>query len=570
MKTLKYMVTVCLLIATSMLYACSQVPAPLPEAAPPETTPAEQLKSKPGDLQPAKSTQEKTLGDYNGEDNRLPVRFQNPSYLLKEQKSMEGMGQKDEKFTVQVGADVTSTTGPIPLKDILKRLAALKNMNVSWSSDVDQYVLVDVDIRAEDDFYQAIDNLLRQQDYYHMVQGNTIVVNYKETRKFHIALPFMASNYKTGIGGDVLGSSGSTSNMTGNLQLLSADNKFDIWENIRQNLNQVLDIWTAPTPQTPAADPAVPAAPAKSATAPVAAPTTSPHQSGKGYYTIDKPIGLITVTAPRPLIEKIESYLANLKKELYRQVAIEAKIIEVVLDDSSKSGVDWQSLLDNSSFGFDMNFGKINATTPFGDNRSLTLTAKSFDLAISALETQGRTKILANPKISVMNGQPAMISVGTNSRYIDKVTQTVDATTGTITYAITTSSVMSGLGLGVVATILDNDEIILSLTPVTSQVELENGKIPYETIGGGNKVGLPVINLREMNTLVRIKNGELLVVGGLIDTSNGTKESKVPFLGDLPFIKKLFRYDTKTEIRKELIILLRPIILSSILEKTNS
>ena len=203
MKTLKYMVTVCLLIATSMLYACSQVPAPLPEAAPPETTPAEQLKSKPGDLQPAKSTQEKTLGDYNGEDNRLPVRFQNPSYLLKEQKSMEGMGQKDEKFTVQVGADVTSTTGPIPLKDILKRLAALKNMNVSWSSDVDQYVLVDVDIRAEDDFYQAIDNLLRQQDYYHMVQGNTIVVNYKETRKFHIALPFMASNYKTGIGGDV-------------------------------------------------------------------------------------------------------------------------------------------------------------------------------------------------------------------------------------------------------------------------------------------------------------------------------------------------------------------------------
>lgn len=550
MKTTKCMMAVCILTLTGMLFACSQVPAPLPEATPqePVAVTSPQLKSKPSELN--QTATEKSIGEYN-EDNRLPVRFQKPSYMLKEQKSMESMGQKDEKFTVQVGADVTSTTGPIPLKDILKRLAALKNMNVSWASDVDQSVFVDVDIRAEDDFFQALDNLLRQQDYFHEVEGNTIVVKYKETRKFHIAMPFMASTYNTGVGGDVLGGTGTGSNVTGNLQLISNKNEFDIWDNIRKNLNQVLDIWTESAPATPVAG--APATPAAAQAAAV------PRRSGKGYYTIDKPIGLITVTAPRPLVEKIANYLATLKSELYRQVAIEAKIIEVILDDSSKTGVDWASLLSDSRFSFNMNFGKINASNPLGDNRSLTLSAKSFDLAISALETQGRTKVLANPKISVMNGQPAMINVGTNSRYIDKVTQTVDANTGTITYAITTSSVMSGLGLGVVATILDNDEIILSLTPVTSQ--LEGNTIPMETVGGDNKVGLPVINLRELNTLVRIKNGELLVVGGLIDSAKVKTESKVPFFGDLPLISGLFKYETETDTKKELVILLRPKII---------
>lgn len=498
------------------------------------------------------------------EASQLPVRYQKPEYFLggpglKVDKS----GLPEDEFSMPVGADITSTTGPISLRDILKRLAALKGMNISWASDVDQYALVDVDIRAEDDFFQAIDNILRQLDYFHEVKGNTIVVRYKETRKFHVAMPFTTAKYSTGVGGDVLGASGGT-NMKGNLQLTSNDNSFDIWDNIKTNIDQILDIWE----ESPAAPPPPPTTGAAAAgygataatqapAAPAAASRPRRSSSGKGYYSIDKPIGLITVTAPRPLVENIANYLDNLKSELYRQIAIEAKIIEVTLEDQTKTGIDWSQLLGDKSFNFSATFGNVNASTPFGDARSLTLNATSFDLVVNALETQGKTTILANPKISVMNGQPAMISIGESATYIDSVTTTIDE--GQATTSVTTSKVMSGLGLGVIATIMENDEIILSLTPVTS--DLQGDEIEYRVFGD-NTVGLPVVAVKELNTVVRVKDGSVLVVGGLIDKADSNSGNKVPILGDLPLIKKLFSSESKRKARSELIIVLRTKIIS--------
>ena len=91
----------------------------------------------------------------------LPTRFQNPTYLLDEMDTSSGF---DDDIVIPIGADISSNTGPVALREIMKRLAVLKGMNVSWESDVDQGALVDVDIRAEDDFFESIDNLLRQLD----------------------------------------------------------------------------------------------------------------------------------------------------------------------------------------------------------------------------------------------------------------------------------------------------------------------------------------------------------------------------------------------------------------------
>ncbi|MBU0728883.1 MAG: pilus (MSHA type) biogenesis protein MshL, partial [Proteobacteria bacterium] len=277
----------------------------------------------------------------------------------------------------------------------------------------------------------------------------------------------------------------------------------------------------------------------------------------QGYYTIDRPIGLITVTAPRSLLIKITSYLDNLKKELYKQIAIEAKILEITLTDETKTGIDWESLLGGEeTFDFNMTFGQLNIGNPLGDSRLLTMSHSGFSLFLNALSKQGETKVLANPKISVLNGQPALISVGENVTYIDSVTSTVDD--GVVTYTVQTDSVMSGLGLSVVATIVDDNNIILSLTPVTSKLEKP---IEYKFFGGNNQVGLPVVNLREMNTIVKVESGKILVVGGLIDSTNDDNDTKVPILGDIPLIKTLFKSTNKSKIKKELIILLQPKIL---------
>ncbi|MDT8335630.1 MAG: type II and III secretion system protein [Desulfurivibrionaceae bacterium] len=475
----------------------------------------------------------------------LPIRFQSPSYTLADSADTVDSFGIDEDFVVKVGADISST-GPVMLREILKKLAALKKMNISWASDVDQYSYIDVDIRANDDFFKAIDNLLRQRDYFHVVEGNTIVVKYKETRKFRLAMPFTKSSYAASVGANVSDTSQSSLNST--------DNQFDIWDNIRKNLDQVMNIWEESASTAP--PPVAAATTGKEGEAAKPAPESRP-QSARGYYTIDKPVGLITVTAPRRIIEKVEDYLTSLKEDLYKQISIEAKILEVSVNNEREVGIDWESLLNSSPFTFNMQFGPSTFNNPLGPSgsRSFTLNAKSFTTLLSAIEKQGKTRVLANPRISVMNGQPALINVGKNVTYIDKVTTTVEE--GVVKTDVTTDNRTSGIVLSIVPTIMDNDQIILQLTPVTSQLE---EPIAYRDFGDST-VGLPVTNVREMSTLVRIKRGEMLVVGGLIDSTDDGSDANVPMLSKVPLFGKLFSLESKVKLRKELIILLKPEII---------
>ncbi len=508
---------------------------------------------------------------------QLPVRYQSPSYMLKGP-SGAGGATTDSDLAIPVGAKIAPTE-PKPLRLVMQELAKLKAMNISWANDVDKESLVYVTIMPEEDFFEAIDNVLRQLDYFHEMEGNTIVIKHKETKKFHIAMPFTSSTYATGVGGDVLGNT-EGSNMKGKLDLSSSENKFDVWTNIQANLDKILEIWStapqqvvAPPPEaidkegaayTSAAGTAQPAATAPAA--PVAAPpaagfeANSSGHSGLGYYTIDRPIGLITVTAPRSVLGKIESYLNNLKEEIYRQVSIEAKIIEVTLSNNNTTGLDWGALAEEALrldfTGISLTQGSTLKTDH--DATMLTLSPTSFTVLIDVLKKQGHVEILSNPKISVMNGQPAMISVGENVTYVKEISSTKDEDTGDITYTITPDSVMSGLGMGVIATILDEDQIVLNLTPVTSSL---TQPVEYKVIGD-NQLGLPKVSLREMSTMVRVKNGEMLVVGGLTDTASTYDNDYVAGLGEIPGPGgKLFRKDGTDTVKKELIILLRPRII---------
>lgn len=535
--------------------------------------------------------------------------------------STESLDDAVDDVSLKVGASIRSTKGPQPLWDILKRLAALKKMSVSWASDVDQNVLVDVDINANDDFYTAIDNLLRQVDFYHEMKGSTIVVHYKETRQFHIAMPFTKQLFETATGGNVLGSNDAASNIEGTIRLDSKGNEFDIWQNIQDNMDAILDTWTTSETASDTGDTADGENTDGENTN--AAVATRQVSASGNKYTIDKPVGLITVHAPRPLLDKLDFYFNSLKNELYKQVSIEAKIIEVQLDDSSSIGLDWNMLLHNLSFGGGTaNFGKTrshtvnNGTTSkdtrnreYGyDNKStrtldssvtpslidtatntitdiagstatseltaatiisnaitegvsgaISLAAFNFDSFLNAVKQQGQTTILSNPKLSVLNGQPAMLTVGRNVTYIDSIDSKISGTgaNATTDYTVNTERVLSGVGLALTANILDNKEIILNLVPVTSELV---EPIEYRDVGP-NQVGLPIINVREMSTTVRVKDGEMLVIGGLISNVEDSQGTFVPGTSGIPFFKYLFGYEKKVSKKRELIILLRPRII---------
>ncbi len=573
---------------------------------------------------------------------QLPVRYQNPGFVTADDAAVDDGFAEDEEVVIKVGANIRSTRGPQPLWDIMKRLAALKGMSVSWSSDVDQNVLVDVDISAGDDYYKAIDNLLRQVDYFHEVKDSTIIVKYKETKTYHVAMPFTHQKYSTATGGNILGSNDENASLEGTISLKSRDNEFDIWKNIQENLDSIIATWSTTT-STPA--PAAPAASEGSNTA--AAPVLASRQmsTGGNTYTIDKPVGLVTVQAPRPLQEKIKSYLDGIEHELYKQIAIEAKIVEVQLNDYSSLGINWNTLIDSLTIGpgslsFSNDYSNnntdlqrreksanrtitdtltsnlVNENTSSTTNNSSTdthgnttttststdtisstssnghdyenaattgmdvvktvtatvitnaanaasgvisLSSFNFNDFLHALSQQGNTTILANPKLSVMNGQPALITAGKNVTYIDSIESDVTAgTTVTTNYTVNTESVLSGVGLSLTAVINNDNEIILNLVPVTSVLE---EPIEYREVGLGS-VGLPVINVREMSTMVKVHDGEMLVIGGLISSAEKEAgQNLFPGFADVPVLKYLTGYKEKIKVKRELIILLRPRIL---------
>ncbi len=514
----------------------------------------------------------------------LPVAYQTASYVVDRDKAEDISIAEESKL--KVGARITSTRGPQPLWDIVKRLASLKGMNVSWASDVDKNVLVDVDINANDDFYEALDNMLRQVDYYHEMSGNTIVIKFKETRQFQIAMPFTKQNYSTGTGGNVLGNSDTSTNIDGTISLKSDGNEFDIWDNIKLNLDTILQIWTfrregetvkRNTDKVQDADVAKEGSRSYTAKQENAAASTesaaqdsvsSTNSSGDvaggaGFYIIDKPTGLITVTAPRAILEKIDNYITTLKKSLYQQISIEAKIIEVQLDDSSSLGINWNSVLKNFPISGTVQFGASGQVYPSEGKfvSKITLNPANFSLFLNALNEQGDATILSNPKISVMNGQPALITVGRNVTYIDSIESDRSGTglDATVSYTVNTERILSGVGMALTATLLGKNEIIMNLVPITSELE---EPIEYRDIGlDGGTVGLPVVNVREMSTTVKVTDGDMLVIGGLISDAKQSTEAFAPVLGDIPGLKYLFGYEEKIQKKRELIILLRPRII---------
>jgi general secretion pathway protein D/MSHA biogenesis protein MshL len=521
--------------------------------------------------------------------SHLPVRYQSPGYSAALDDHAGELVNEAEEYQVKVGATIRSTGGPQPLWDVMKRLVNLKGMTVSWSSDVDRNVLIDVDIAANDNFFEAIANLLRQADYFHEIKGKTVIVRNKDTKVFQIGVPSMKGGYTSTVGGNFLTKREAASGTEGTVKITSADNQFDLWANVEANLKVLLGVSQAETAaiasaqenaaaaakdaaanaggKQPAPNNATGQGGAETRTTAATLPSTTRQTAADGaFFVIDKSIGSITVTAKPVLLKSIENYITNLKKQLYQQISIEAKIIEVYLQDNSKIGLDWSSVLKDFAVTGTTSFGNAGEVYPSSDSfvSSVVLAPASFTVLLNALNEQGDTRVLANPKLTVLNGQPAIISVGKDIAYIKTVSKDVDSDTNETTYTAEVDNVVQGIALGVMASVLDGNKLILHLTPITTDVEdLDaDGNIRMTTFGDeALQVGLPKVKVRQMSTMVEIENGEMLVIGGLIDSVEGNSGSFAPGVGSIPIVKYLFGVEEKILQKRELVILLTPRII---------
>jgi len=447
-----------------------------------------------------------------------------------------------------------------PFRDILHIIADASGLNLLTDRDVPLDLPMTLSLRnatAE----EALKTVVASADCFYTITNNVIKVESVGTRVFELGHPALINSYSMDVGGNISGAGMSGSVKSGG----KADDKAqDFWGSLEASLNNILDRKDTPATQQNA----------------VGETKFVPRSGGEQIQqniTINRLTGTIMVTATRKNLEKMERYLDNVRKVLNRQVMIEARIIEVQLNEGINFGIDWSFLSSFKELGngsFNAGFGALNVgSTKQTDATSTAAGASQFQVGVTkanfqglltALKTQGDIKTLSNPKINVMNGHPSILTVGTNTSFISKVTTTTTATAAgnSISFIPETSSVLSGMIIGIVPFISEKGDISLNITPITSNLTNLQDKT-FGTAGNQVTITIPTVALREMTTTVKMRDGQMVIIGGLISKNESSNDEKIPFIGDIPYLGKLFTRTKTSETRTELVLLLRPHIVDN-------
>lgn len=302
--------------------------------------------------------------------------------------------------------------------------------------------------------------------------------------------------------------------------------------------------------------------------------------------------GVVVVVAMPDELRLIESYLKTIQSNLQRQVVIEAKVIEVSLADGFQSGINWAALGKTSSgkgaafgqsgggtiFGDGVTSSSINSTnlnaidsaglsslvdtTSFGGIFGLALNFNDFQAFVEMLESQGDVQVLSSPRISTVNNQKAVIKVGSDEFFVTDISS--DTNTGTTTTSstdITLTPFFSGIALDVTPQIDAAGQITLHIHPTVSEVVDQNKQI--NVFGVNQSIPVAYSTVRESDSVVHARSGQLVVIGGLMQDNTTKEEAGVPVLSKLPGVGSLFRHTKASSKKSELVILLRPQVIGS-------
>lgn len=277
--------------------------------------------------------------------------------------------------------------------------------------------------------------------------------------------------------------------------------------------------------------------------------------------------GLVTVRAMPAELAAVKSFLAQSEQHLQRQVILEAKIIEVTLSDDFQQGINWQNALaniDTTTIQINTSAGTQgnNISAALGGVTSIGFQDVDFAGVISLLETQGDAQVLSSPRVTAINNQKAVIKVGQDEYFVTNITNST-TTAGTDIQnnpSITLQPFFSGIALDVTPQIDQNGQVILHIHPSVTETAEQTKTIQLSN----DKVVLPLAqsNIRESDTVIKASNGEIVVIGGLMQTVITDTESGVPGLRSIPLLGNLFMSKSKTEKKKELVILLKPTVVT--------
>jgi len=313
---------------------------------------------------------------------------------------------------------------------------------------------------------------------------------------------------------------------------------------------------------------------------------------GEGRSVVVSPqSGIVVVRAMPPELREVEGYLRSIQATLQRQVILEAKILEVELNDGFQSGINWGKLASlgngrtltlgqtgggsalngnssttgiagNSGNMDPANYSPIDALTAqaFGGVFSLAVSTGSFSAFIELLQSQGNVQVLSSPRVATVNNQKAVIKVGQDEFFVTDVsTTTVTGNTTSSTPDVTLTPFFSGIALDVTPQIDQNGGVTLHIHPSVSEV-IDQSKT-FTIDDKSQTLPLARSRVRESDSIVYARSGQIVVIGGLMQESTTESTASPPGLGDLPFLGSAFRHTRQASHKSELVILLKPLVI---------
>jgi general secretion pathway protein D len=272
--------------------------------------------------------------------------------------------------------------------------------------------------------------------------------------------------------------------------------------------------------------------------------------------------GVMTVRATHKQHEEIQRFVDQVLANVQRQVLIEATIVEVQLNDQYQAGIDWQRIAGDFSYTQSLLGGNLG-NAPFYSFGYSNPNSKIGDISgtVRLLEQFGSTKVLSSPKVMALNNQTAILKVVDNLVYFTtevEINETDTRSRETFTTQINTVPV--GLVMSVTPQISENEAVTLNIRPTISRVT-EFKADPNPLLAEAGTINLiPEIQVREIESLLRINNGDVAIIGGLMQDTTGQNKRGIPVLSQLPLIGDLFSYRDDKYTKTELVIFLRPIV----------
>ena len=439
---------------------------------------------------------------------------------------------------------VISLKGKMKLSEAVKHLAGALDRNLILGPGVQDS---DIDVSLDNvEAWRSLSSVLYPLGYgFKINEAGDLVILAQETRMYRVNLPPISQDLDSlttneTLSGDNSNGSNNGSSNTNNSSNNQNNNQneaktmvgtkvvvenkaesLDFWKNIDENLKALLQ--------------------------------------STDKYTLNKIAGEVVVSASPASLDKVSAYFSELNKRISQQIIVDVKVVEVTLNKDYSSGIDWSFLANKGKINIATNFASQNftsgsfATLAGSSATGAGTVADGVSVLLRALDNFGKTEVLSQPRVMLLNNTVANIQVGSSKSYVDSYT-TTQTSTGT-TVAATTNSVQGGVNLQIIANIV-GDDVYLNVTPVVSTID----QIRSINLGSSGIIEAPDTSSKSISSTVKVKEGNTAIIGGLITRNNQVTTSGIPLLDKLPFGigKNLFTYQTKNNDRTELVIFITP------------